>query len=126
MYLYKFSIQDRQYSILNEDEDKLQELIEKNIKNDEIAIFYGDHKEFMDNFVDVENIELQDKGIYLIWTDKHGYDTYDSARYCAYTEEQAIELSEEKMSSYYKYKNTAELIGIANEDLEIVSSFNAG
>ena len=90
--------------------------------------FYNDTEKFIKDNCRVTVKEAQ-KSIYLIKTNQRGYDTYDSAIYCGYTKEQVQELSEERMSSYLKYSNTAELIGTASAKLqvsEVISSFNAG
>ncbi len=127
-YLYTFNINEREYEVISDRVDKISNLVEMNLQESEVGLFYMDYKNFMDNRVKY-SVKEANKNLYLILTNQSGYDTYDCAVYCAYTEKEAIKMSENRMSYSNEYKNTAELIGIADEDLEvgeIVSSFNAG
>jgi len=127
-YSYTFNINGREYERISDRMDTISNLVEKNIQESEVGLFYIDHKTFMDKYVEYR-VKGVNKNLYLIITNQSGYDTYDSAVYCAYTEKEAIKMSENRMSYSNEYKNTAELIGTPKEDLEvgeIVSSFNAG
>ena len=129
MYLYIFEINGREYEELNIQSDYLPSLIEQNITENELADFYTDQELFIKEQTSGHLLKTHKK-LFLVETDQTGYDTYDSAVYCAWTEKEAIELSENNMgSSYYPYHNTVKEIGKANKNLdigEVVSSFNAG
>ena len=131
MYNYNIKINDREYSLLSEDQMSRYQIVEKYIKDNEISDFYETPEDFIRIKCDVQ-VEQAELKLWLISTDRSGYDTYDSAVYAAYTEEQAVQLSEEQMSSgrsYNRYSNHAEYLGDAYRDVElgeIVSSFNGG
>lgn len=126
MIKYTITIKDRRYEFIDEKSTKSRELIEQNIKQDEVSEFYTDENAFIDKYCSMR-LEHISKSLWYINTSESGYDTYDSAVWCSYTEQQAIESSEARMGR--GYINSAEHIGFANKNLElgeVVSSFNAG
>ena len=128
MYEYSITIKDRNYSQLFKDKQDEMSLVEIHIKQDEVADFYANSVAFFEEYCTIfyEKTNLK---LYLLSTNQSGWDTYDSAVYCAYNEEDACKMSEKAMSFNGEYKNTAEYIGIADKLCgrgEVCSSFNAG
>jgi hypothetical protein len=128
MIVYTIKINDREYEILEDFKDTYT-IMSNLIIESEMPLFYGNYDDFMTKFVSIKREEAFKK-LYFISTNQTGYDTYDSAVYCAYTDKQAKEMSEQRMN--YKegeYNNKVSVIGTARTDVEIgevVSSFNAG
>jgi hypothetical protein len=128
MYIYNIEIKGRKYDFISKNKNRKSDLVEKYLKVDDYPEFYDDQMKFIDNYCKL-HIREAVKNLYYITTNQRGYDTYDSAVYCAYSESHAIELSEKDMSAYKKYSNLARIIGIAEPHLKIgvvISSFNAG
>lgn len=129
MYIYDIQIGTERNELISEEELSKVKLVEQFITEKDLDSFYENPKEFIDKKC-ILNTREGCKSLYLILTDQSGWDTYDSAIYCAYTEKQAIQLSEEKMGgSYQRYTNTAKIIGTAEDFVQtgdVVSSFNAG
>jgi len=127
VYKYIFEINGRQYEELNINEDCMSSLIEQNINENELADFYTDRELFIKEQTTGHVVKTHKK-LYLIQTTQRGWDTYDSAVFCAWTEKDCIEMVVQAMGEDYRDSKIIE-IGKANKDLgvgEIVSSFNAG
>jgi len=127
MYKYIFEIKDRKYEELSKEENHLDALIEQNILCDEVPEFYSDQEAFIKKYTKGHSIKTHKK-LFLVQTDQRGWDTYDSAVFCAWTEKEALELTIRRMGQDYEHSTVKE-IGKANKDLEVgevVSSFNAG
>ena len=130
MYIYSIQInKEENLELITEEKLDKEILINKFISEKDKLEFYKDTEKFIEEKCSLK-VRKGIKCLYLIYTDKSGYDTYDSAVYCAYTEKQVIQLSEVQMGGGWEtYHNNAEFIGTAHEDLrigEVVSSFNAG
>lgn len=129
MYIYFIQINEERNELISKEKLNKVKLVERYITGKDMADFYEDNDKFIKENCIIKVREGY-KSLYLISTNQSGYDTYDSAVYCAYTEKQAIQLSEENMGSSYKpYTNLARMIGTAEDFMEIgevVSSFNAG
>ena len=127
MFLYTVKIRDEIFEYLSEKDLTDEELVEIFLTVDNMGTFYLNPEEFIDDYCTIE-IEEAYKQLFLIITSERGYDTYDSAVYCAYTEKLAIEYSIKDMGQNYE-SNNAEFIGVAKETLplgQVVASFNAG
>jgi len=127
MFNYKISINGREYEVLADYGESVSAIVYDKITNSELSEYLEDSEKFIERYVEYTAEKCQ-KNIYLIVTDQRGYDTYDSAVFCAYTEAQALEFTIERMGKDYE-NSSVEYIGKAKEDLElgeIVTSFNAG
>jgi hypothetical protein len=129
MYIYNIIIKEDKYELISKEKFNKEILVNKYLLERDMPEFYEDTQKFIEEHCKI-SVREGIKKLYLIHTNKSGWDTYDSAVYCAYSERQAIELSEEKMSSHcLKYTNLAKEMGTAENFIEIgevVSSFNAG
>jgi len=105
----------------------MSSLIEQNINENELADFYTDQELFIKEQT-TGNVVKTHKKLFLIETSQSGWDTYDSAVFCAWTKKECIERVIKRMGEDYRYSEIIEICK-ANKDLgvgEIVSSFNAG
>lgn len=128
MKLFMIKMPDeREIEVLSKN-DNIEKIIKDNLNEKEFSEFCYDEEEFMKR-VEYHSIPISKK-LWYITTNQKGYDTYDSGVICAYTEKQAIEISEKDMSNISKkYENRANFIGEAKEDLligKVCYSFNAG
>jgi len=127
-YFYKYEIDDNEYKLLSDKKLNKEEVVELTLDYKYIAEFYADIDKFLDERV--KNFEESDliKSLFLVETTITGYDTYDSAVYCAYNEDEVKDFIEKDMGKDYLDSKISK-IGIALEDVElgqIVASFNAG
>jgi len=125
MYRYIYTINGREYDELSSFKDDISNLVEMNIRDDEVGLFYSDHKDFMDNVVKIYLIEKVKKNLYLVDTDVTGYDTYAGGVFCAYSEKQSLEFAVARMG----YASSSKKIGVADDNLElgsVITSFRAG
>ena len=127
MHIYKLYINNKyKESILSEEklnEDDLFFKISQDVYADKYIL---SEDEFKAKYK-FKLFQQNTTNLYLVITSISGYDTFDSAVISAWTEEEAYELSIEKMGPAYK-DNVVELIGVSNfKNSEIiVASFNAG
>lgn len=130
MYLLTITKGERNKEYLIEvepDKNYIQNIIEyefiQTVK--EAGDYYTDREKYMEDVCC--NVDyLQFPNLWVFYTGKIGYDTYDSGVFSAWTESRAREIAEKKSSDFIKAD--IELIGIYNKQTEeeICSSFNAG
>jgi len=95
--------------------------------NIDIGHYYMDIDLFKKENLSISTL-LVDKSLWLIETNEFGYDMYDSGVFCAYTEEEALSLGNDKGRGFSE-NNSITKIGQAKKDLpigEVCLSFNAG
>jgi len=136
MTLIKLIINNNEYieltkKNLKKDYNKIElsDLIEKNLNYEKDNMFYYDVEKFIKNNVKIEILEYNvKKKLYLLNTNQTEYNTYQAAVFCAYYENQALEMSSQKLHDYFINSNIL-LIGIAENNIpigEVISSYHNG
>jgi len=127
-YFYKYNIDDEEIKFLSDKKINKDELVELTLDDKYVAEYYADKDKFLKKRI--KNFKEEDlvKLLFLVETNIAGWDTYDSAVYCAYNEDEVRDYIEKDLGKEY-CNSTIKKIGIAFENVElgqVIASFNAG
>ena len=127
-YLYKYEIDGNEYKLISDKKLNKEELVESSLDYKYASEYFSDIDKFLNERVKNLREEELVKSLFLIRTGIIGWDTYDSAVYCAYCEDEIRDYLEDDLGRKYrgsKIKKIGTALAGVGVGL-IISSFNAG
>jgi len=127
-YLYTYEIDGNEYRYVSDMKLDKEDLIEFRLDYKYISEYYSDIDKFLNERVKNFKEEELVKSLFLVETGIIGWDTYDSAVYCAYCGDEVRDYLEDDLGRKYRCSKIKKIgTALASVDVGlIISSFNAG